>query len=127
MKHTDLDLSTRRIAARFSILRFRHLLEEHGLRPKILQVINATLATRGLLLKGGTVVDATVVGTAANVNDVTQGRALPGPCKKPPHKSSRFCAVQHLDGRKQAYAEGAGMSASSNRKRAETDPKNTRP
>jgi IS5 family transposase len=89
MKHTDLDLSTRRIAARFSILRFRHLLEEHGLRPKILQVINATLATRGLLLKAGTVVGATVVGTAANANDVTQGHALPGPCKKPPHKSSR--------------------------------------
>ena len=114
---------TQRIPDRVSILRFRHLLEEHDLSPKILQVINAKLAAHGLLLKTGTVVDATliaapsstknkagerdpemhqvkkgnqwhfgmkahigvdaesglvhtVIGTAANVNDVTQGHAL---------------------------------------------------
>ena len=114
---------TQRIPDRVSILRFRHLLEEHDLSPKILQVINAKLAAQGLLLKTGTVVDATliaapsstknktgerdpemhqtkkgnqwhfgmkahigvdadsglvhtVIGTAANVNDVTQGHAL---------------------------------------------------
>lgn len=112
-----------RIPDRVSILRFRHLLEQHDLSPKILQVINAKLAAQGLLLKTGTVVDATliaapsstknktgerdpemhqtkkgnqwhfgmkahigvdadsglvhtVIGTAANVNDVTQGHAL---------------------------------------------------
>lgn len=114
---------TQRIPDRVSILRFRHLLEEHELSPRILQVINAKLAAHGLLLKSGTVVDATliaapsstknssgkrdpqmhqvkkgkqwhfgmkahigadadsglvhsVIGTAANVNDVTQGHAL---------------------------------------------------
>ena len=114
---------TQRIPDRVSILRFRHLLEEHELSPKILQVINAKLAAHGLLLKSGTVVDASliaapsstknkdgkrdpemhqvkkgnqwhfgmkahigvdadsglvhsVIGTAANVNDVTQGHAL---------------------------------------------------
>ena len=114
---------TERIPDRVSILRFRHLLEEHELSPKILAVINAKLAAHGLLLKTGTVVDATliaapsstknktgerdpemhqakkgnqwhfgmkahigvdaesglvhtVIGTAANVNDVTQGHAL---------------------------------------------------
>ena len=106
-----------------TILRFRHLLEAHNLSSQILATVNATLATKGLLLKSGTVVDATliaapsstknssgerdpemhqtkkgnqwhfgmkahigvdadsglvhtVVGTAANVNDVTQAHAL---------------------------------------------------
>ena len=114
---------TQRIPDRVSILRFRHLLEQHELSPKILQVINAQLAAQGLLLKTGSVVDATliaapsstknsagerdpemhqtkkgnqwhfgmkahigvdadsvlvhtVIGTAANVNDVTQGHGL---------------------------------------------------
>ena len=115
--------SVERIPDRVSILRFRHLLEEHQLAPQMLAVVNATLADKGLMLKQGTVVDATliaapsstknssgerdpqmhqtkkgnqwhfgmkahigvdadsglvhtVVGTAANVNDVTQASAL---------------------------------------------------
>lgn len=106
-----------------TILRFRHLLQTHNLSVQILATVNATLAAKGLLLKRGTVVDATliaapsstknstgkrdpemhqskkgnqwhfgmkahigvdadsglvhtVVGTAANVNDVTQAHAL---------------------------------------------------
>ncbi|MBN6746443.1 IS5 family transposase, partial [Acidithiobacillus sp. MC2.1] len=106
-----------------TILRFRHLLEKHQLAPQMLALINAGLAQQGLLLKTGTVVDATiiaapsstknkdgerdpemhqtkkgnqwsfgmkahigvdaesglvhtVIGTAANVNDVTQAAAL---------------------------------------------------
>jgi IS5 family transposase len=106
-----------------TILRFRHLLEAHNLSLQILATVNATLAAKGLLLKSGTVVDATliaapsstknssgerdpemhqtkkgnqwhfgmkahigvdaesglvhsVVGTAANVNDVTQADKL---------------------------------------------------
>ncbi|RVU45947.1 IS5 family transposase [Rubrivivax rivuli] len=106
-----------------TILRFRHLLEKHELAPQVLGTINAGLAKHGLMLKTGTVVDATiiaapsstknksgerdpemhqtkkgkqwhfgmkahigvdaesrlvhtVIGTAANVNDVTQAGAL---------------------------------------------------
>ena len=116
---------TQRIPDQVSILRFRHLLEAHYFSPKILQVINAKLSAHGLLLKTGTVVDATliaapsstknssgerdpemhlvkkgdqwhfvikvhigvdadsglvhtVIGTAANVNGVTQGHLLHG-------------------------------------------------
>jgi IS5 family transposase len=54
-----------------TILRFRHLLEAHGLAQRILETVNALLSQRGLLLKSGT-----VVGTSANVNDVTQAHAL---------------------------------------------------
>lgn len=119
----QLDPSMTRLPDESTILRFRHLLEMHGLSLAIMSAINATLARKGLLLKMGTVVDATliaapsstknkkakrdpemhqtkkgnqwhfgmkahigvdaesglvhsVIGTAANVHDVTQGHGL---------------------------------------------------
>ena len=118
-----LDAGEDKLPDESTILRFRHLLETHNLSLLILATVNATLAAKGLLLKSGTVVDATliaapsstknssgerdpkmhqtkkgnqwhfrmkahigvdadsglvhtVVGTAANVNDVTQAHAL---------------------------------------------------
>ena len=118
-----LDMGEDHLPDESTILRFRHLLEVHNLSVQILATVNATLAAKGLLLKQGTVVDATliaapsstknrsgtrdpemhqtkkgkqwhfgmkahigvdadsglvhtVIGTAANVNDVTQGHAL---------------------------------------------------
>jgi IS5 family transposase len=112
-----------RIPDETTILRFRHLLEKHDLVAQVMATINAGLAQQGLMLKTGTIVDATiiaapsstknkdgerdpemhqtkkgnawhfgmkahigvdaesglvhaVIGTAANVNDVTQGAAL---------------------------------------------------
>jgi IS5 family transposase len=43
------------------ILRFRHPLEAHDLSLQILATVNATLTAKGLLLKSGTVVDATLI------------------------------------------------------------------
>jgi IS5 family transposase len=118
-----LDPGAMRLPDESTILRFRHLLEENNLSIQLLATINATLAKKGLMLKTGTVVDATliaapsstknssgerdpemhqtkkgnqwhfgmkahigvdadsglvhtVIGTAANVNDVTQGHGL---------------------------------------------------
>lgn len=44
-----------------AILSFRHLLEEHGLSARILAVVNAHLSQRGLILKEGTIMDATLI------------------------------------------------------------------
>lgn len=44
-----------------TLLKFRHLLEKHSLTAQMMNVINDTLEARGLLLKGGTMVDATIV------------------------------------------------------------------
>jgi len=120
---SGLDAGITRLPDESTILRFRHLLEANDLSQQLLATINATLATKGLMLKTGTVVDATliaapsstknsggerdpemhqvkkgnqwhfgmkahigvdaesglvhtVIGTAANVNDVTQGHGL---------------------------------------------------
>jgi transposase, IS5 family len=44
-----------------TILNFRHLLEKHQLANRFLEEINAMLAERGLLLKQGTIIDATFI------------------------------------------------------------------
>lgn len=44
-----------------SICRFRHLLEKHDLSQKILSCVNAHLADHGMVLKEGTIVDATLL------------------------------------------------------------------
>jgi IS5 family transposase len=118
-----LDAGVTRMPDESTILRFRHLLEANDLSIQLMAAINTILAAKGLLLKSGTVVDATliaappstknrtgerdpemhqtkkgnqwhfgmkahigvdaesglvhtVIGTAANVNDVTQGHGL---------------------------------------------------
>ena len=42
-----------------TLLKFRRLLEEHDLTATLFKAINAHLAERGLLLREGTMVDAT--------------------------------------------------------------------
>ena len=44
-----------------TILRFRHRLEQHKLAAQILAVVNELLRDKGLMLRAGTVVDATLI------------------------------------------------------------------
>ena len=44
-----------------SILRFRHRLEAHGVADQLLTEVNAVLVEQGLMLKAGTIVDATLI------------------------------------------------------------------
>ena len=52
-----------------TILRFRHLLEEHRLAPQILATVNALLSDKGLLLRAGTVVDATLIAVPSSTKN----------------------------------------------------------
>ena len=65
---------TERVPDRVSILRFRHLLEEHQLSIQILAAVNATLTAKGLLLKSGTVVDATLIAAPSSTKNSTGKR-----------------------------------------------------
>ena len=51
-----------------TILKFRHLLEEHGLGEKLMATINANLAVPGLTLREGTVVGASIVEAPTSTN-----------------------------------------------------------
>jgi len=50
-----------RVPDETSILRFRHILEQKSLSSRILKVVNANLNQHGLILKEGTIVDATLL------------------------------------------------------------------
>lgn len=56
-----LDVGEDLIPDESSILRFRHRLEQHGLAERLLAEVNAMLSEKGLLLKQGTIVDATLI------------------------------------------------------------------
>jgi IS5 family transposase len=57
-----------------TILRFRHLLEAHNLSVQILATVNATLTAKGLQLKQGTVVDATLIAAPTSTKNSTGKR-----------------------------------------------------
>ena len=57
-----------------TILRFRHLLEEHKLAAQMLAVINDMLATKGLMLRTGTVVDATLISAPSSTKNASGER-----------------------------------------------------
>jgi IS5 family transposase len=69
-----LDPGMGRLPDESTILRFRHLLEENNLSIQLLATINATLATKGLMLKTGTVVDATLIAAPSSTKNSTGER-----------------------------------------------------
>jgi IS5 family transposase len=52
-----------------TILNFRHLLEENDLAADILKAVNAHLARKGLLLKRGSIVDATIIAAPSSTKN----------------------------------------------------------
>ena len=69
-----LDVGMTRVPDESTILRFRHLLEEHNLAAQMLAAVNVTLVQAGLLLKAGTAVDATLIAAPSSTknNDGTR-------------------------------------------------------
>jgi IS5 family transposase len=59
-----------------TILRFRRVLEKHKLAPKILETINDLLRNKGLMLRAGTVVDATLIAAPSSTKNA-QGERDP--------------------------------------------------
>jgi len=63
-----------RIPDESTILRFRHLLEKHQLTDQILASINDLLRAKGLMLKAGTVVDATLISAPSSTKNASGER-----------------------------------------------------
>jgi hypothetical protein len=55
-----------------TILRFRHLLEQHGLTQAIFNSITGLLEERRLLLRSGTIVDATIIAAPSSTKNASQ-------------------------------------------------------
>jgi IS5 family transposase len=57
-----------------TILRFRHRLEKHGLATQILAEVNTILLERGLMLKEGSAVDATLIAAPSSTKNKDKAR-----------------------------------------------------
>ena len=60
---------TRPIPDETTIHNFRRLIEAHDLAPKLLQTVNAHLCRKGLMLKQGTIVDATIIAAPSSTKN----------------------------------------------------------
>lgn len=67
-RFADLDL-TRNLPDETTILKFRHLLEKHGLAEKIFRCVNDELLQQGLMLKQGTLVDASILSAPSSTKN----------------------------------------------------------
>jgi IS5 family transposase len=57
-----------------TILRFRHLLEQHGLTLAIFEEVQNLLEERRLLLRSGTIVDATIIAAPSSTKNAAAAR-----------------------------------------------------
>ena len=52
-----------------TLLNFRHLLEDHGLCKALFEDVNARLEAAGLMMRGGTIVDATIIAAPSSTKN----------------------------------------------------------
>jgi IS5 family transposase len=73
-----------------TILRFRHLLEEHDLGGETLVTVNQYLEARGIRITTGTIVDATIIHAPSSTKNSSgeQGRSVSGGGKSDVNTSS---------------------------------------
>ena len=69
-----MDLRAEGVPDATTLLHFRHLLETHDLCKGLFSAINADLAARGLLLRAGTLVDATLIAAPSSTKNTKRGR-----------------------------------------------------
>ena len=64
-----LDAVAARLPDETTILRFRHLLERHNLAVDMLRVVNDILQAKGLMMRTGTAVDATLISAPSSTKN----------------------------------------------------------
>ena len=73
-RFVGVDLADDVVPDETTILRFRHLLEEHGLTKGIFDAIKELLEEKRLLLRSGTIVDATIIAAPSSTKNATKTR-----------------------------------------------------
>lgn len=73
-KFLGIDLLADEVPDETTILNFRHLLESHKLPKKIFKIINQHLTDQGLLMREGTIVDATLIASAKSTKNKDKQR-----------------------------------------------------
>lgn len=71
---TGLDLAHDAIPDETTILNFRHLLEHHNLTEALFGAVSGYLEERSLLMRGGTIMDATLIAASPSTKNTTKKR-----------------------------------------------------
>ena len=69
-----IDLSRQSVPDATTLLKFRHLLQANDLTRSLFDEINAYLAEHGLLMRAGTIVDATIITAPSSTKNETKSR-----------------------------------------------------
>jgi len=80
-RFVGVELGEDRVPDETTILRFRHLLEKHNLTEAIFAEVRGLLEERGMLLKSGPIVDATII--TRRVRRKTRRRSGTRRCGRP--------------------------------------------
>jgi transposase, IS5 family len=73
-RFVGIELGDDRIPDETTILNFRHLLERHGLTEAIFTDVNIHLADKGITLRAGTLVDATIIDAPSSTKNKARAR-----------------------------------------------------
>lgn len=73
-RFVGIDLGREPVPDETTILNFRHLLERHHLGQPLFDGVNACLASRGLKVAGGTIVDATIIAAPSSTKNAAKAR-----------------------------------------------------
>jgi IS5 family transposase len=73
-RFVGIDLSRESAPDATTVLHFRHLLEKHGLTKRLFETVNAHLAQRGLIMREGTIVDATLIAAPPSTKNRDKSR-----------------------------------------------------
>src|ERR1044071_2863979 len=73
-RFAKIDLGADKVPDETTILNFRHMLEEHDLTRAMFECINGLMESKGLLLRSGTIVDATIIAAPSSTKNATDSR-----------------------------------------------------
>lgn len=73
-RFVGVELTDEAVPDETTILRFRHLLEQHRLTEQLFALVRGLLDAKGLLVKAGTIVDATILNAPSSTKNATQAR-----------------------------------------------------
>ena len=68
-RFAGMELISNRIPDETTILTFRHMLEKHELGEQIFETVKAHLVARGMTMRQGTIVDATLIAAPSSTKN----------------------------------------------------------
>lgn len=73
-KFTGIDFLKESVPDETTLCKFRHLLEANGLNKLFFEAINRVMVQSGHMMKGGTIVDATIIDAPSSTKNVEKAR-----------------------------------------------------